>query len=415
MRELLVFFIVLLAMCLVIPASAADHSIQWQNHCSYPVWVAIQGGEQHTIKGIPPGPDPIGKDKTYGGCSCMFDATQTKAIGCNPTTRCDGLACAGPNGEGNFFKCDQGTPLVDGGGFKLDAKTGTHTSTVVRNWQGAFWGRTGCTGSDDDLDCGYQTCRVYTDGKGKTQCAGQGITPPATKGEINFDENGLDTYDVSIVDGFNVPMLIELVPGTGQKVPLDAKHAKFDCGEAGTKTNLLPLFNATGLNFDRLVKISNGKMTAIWSACSAASPPNPLDPRWKEYCCKPPWGPVQDYTINGNTKCDPTTWPADMNTAKFFHDYLIGSYSYAYDDDASTFQCKNADENTLTSYMVTFCGDNEPDRISLPGRTDHMHISEIQPTPTPVVTPVPTSTPLPAQTPVPAGRYNPASSGEPNF
>ncbi|MFA6225687.1 MAG: hypothetical protein WC620_05770 [Methanoregula sp.] len=104
-----------------------------------------------------------------------------------------------------------------------------------------------------------------------------------------------------------------------------------------------------------------------------------------------------------------------MDTAKFFHDYLIGSYSYAYDDDASTFQCKNADENTLTSYMVTFCGDNEPARINRPGRTDHLHISEIQPTPTPVVTPVPTSTPLPAKTPVPAGRYNPATSGEPNF
>ena len=413
MRKIFVLYIVLLAACMIIPSSAADHSIQWQNHCSNPVWVAIQGGEQYTVIGIPPGPEPLGKNKTYGGCSCMFDGTGTTAIGCNPTTKCDGLACAGPKGEGNFFKCDQGTPLVDGGGFKLNAKTGTHTSTVVRNWQGAFWGRTGCTGSDDDLDCDWQTCRVYTDGKGKTQCAGQGITPPATKGEINFDENGQDTYDVSIVDGFNVPMSIELVPGTGQKVPLDAKHAKFDCGVAGTKTDLLPLFKSTGLNYARLAKISDGTLMAIWSACSAASPPNPLDPRWKEYCCKPPWGSAQDYTINGNTKCDPTTWPKDMQTAQFFHDYLIGSYSYAYDDDASTFQCRNKDENTLTSYIVTFCGENEGERITLPGSDDHTHVPVFNPGP--VVTPGPTQTPAPVQTPVSTGRYKPGISGEPNF
>jgi hypothetical protein len=417
MRKLFVLFLVLAAAVMIIPASAVDHTIQWQNHCSYPVWVAIQGGEQYTVKGIVDKThNPKGDNTTYGGCSCMLDGSLTTPIGCNPTTKCDGLACPGPKGEGNYFRCNASTakPLVDGGGFRLDADNHmagpvtTHVSTLPMFWQGAFWPRTGCTGSDDDLNCDWMTCRVVDDGKGKTRCGGQGVTPPATKGEINFDQNGADTYDVSIVDGFNVPIEIELVPGTGKKVPLDAKHAMFDCGISGTQTELLPLFNATNLSFTRLVKTTEaGKMAAIWSACSAASPPNPQDPRWQEYCCKGKYGSAQDYAINGNTKCDPSTWPRDLDTASFFHKYLIGSYSYAYDDDASTFQCRNADTDTVTSYLVTFCGANEPDRISLPGSEGHTHVPVFNPGP--VVTPAPTQVPVVTQTAVPTTRYNPAS------
>jgi hypothetical protein len=410
MKKLMVVFFVFMAAVIIIPAGAAEHTIQWQNHCSYPVWVDIQGGLQYTVPGSN---SPSGKDTTYGACSCLFDKN-AKPFGCNPTTKCDQSVC-GPNRE---FKCDQGTPLVDGGGFRLDAAQGaqtTHTSVVSEKWQGGFWGRTGCTGTDDNLDCGWQTCRAYTDNQGKTQCGGAGVTPPATKGEINFDQGGYDTYDVSIVDGFNVPMAIEIVPGTGKTGSLPPDHKKFDCTLAGTKTDLLPLFNATGLNFNRLIKISDGKMMAMWSACSATSPPNPVDPRKDEYCCIDPWGSKQNYQNNGNKKCDPTTWPADMNTASFFHTYLIGSYSYAYDDDAATFQCMNADSDTFTSYIVTFCGANEDARINLPGSDTHTHVPVLSPTPVPTSAPLPVKTAAPVQTPVPTAPYNPVTSGQSNY
>ncbi|NMB79700.1 MAG: thaumatin family protein [Methanomicrobiales archaeon] len=391
-----------------------EHSIQWQNHCPYPIWVDVQGGEQTTIAGIKSVNNPEGKNTTYGGCACMLDGAKEKSIGCNPTTKCDGVACEGPNHEGNYFKCNTGVPLVDGGGFKLDAdlRPGaqtTHTSVVPMLWQGAFWGRTHCTGTDDDLDCDWMTCRVVTDGKGKLQCGGIGVTVPATKGEINFDENSVTTYDVSIVDGFNVPMKIEIVPGTGKKVPLDDKHSYFDCGPAGTSTDLLPLFNATGLASRLIKKTDAGEMAALWSACSISSAPNPQDPRWEEYCCKGVYGSAQDYEKNGNHKCDPTTWPKDLNTAAFFHQYLKGSYSYAYDDDASTFQCRNADSDTGVSVLVTFCGENEPPRITLPGQDTHTHVPVIVPTPVPTQTPVPLNTIAPVQTPV--APYNPSSGG----
>jgi len=410
MRKLLVLCLVAVTLILAPVHGAAQHSIQWQNHCSYPVWVDIQGGLQYTVPGSN---SPSGKDTSYGACSCLF-GKDGKPFGCNPTTRCNESVC-GLNRE---YKCDQGTPLVDGGGFMLDAdlRPGAqiaHTSVVSENWQGAFWGRTGCSGTKDNLDCGWQTCYAYTDGKGKTQCGGAGVSPPATKGEINFDQGGHDTYDVSIVDGFNVPMAIEIVPGTGRTGSLPPDYKKFDCTLAGTKTDLLPLFNATGLNFDRLIRVSNGKMMAMWSACSAASPPNPADSRKDEYCCINPWGSKQDFQQNGNRKCDPTTWPEDMQTAQFFHEYLIGSYSYAYDDDASTFQCMNAGADTPTSYLVTFCGEHERERINLPGSDEHTHVPVFNPGP--VVTPEPTQTPAPTQTPVPVRRYNPSTSDSPNF
>jgi len=417
MRFFSVFLLAAL-LVLVVPASAADHTIQFQNHCPYPVWVDIQGGEQTTIEGITSAKNPKGENATYGGCACMLDGAKEKSIGCNPTTKCDGVACEGPNHEGNYFKCDTGVPLVDGGGFRLDADGGaqaTHISTVPMFWQGAFWGRTHCTGTDDDLDCDWMTCHVVSDGKGKLQCGGIGVTIPATKGEINFDQNGVTTYDVSIVDGFNVPMLIEINPATGKKVPLDANHAYFDCGPAGTKTDILPLFKDTGLTSRLIMKTKAGEMAAIWSACSVSSAPNPQDPRWEEYCCKGVYESAQKYKENGNHKCDPTTWPADLNTAAFFHKYLKGSYSYAYDDDAATFQCRNKDEDTPVSAIVTFCGDNEGERTTLPGQDEHIHVSDVgDPTPvTPVPTPVPVGTVAPSQTQV--QRYNPANDNSGHF
>ncbi len=370
---------------------AAQHTIQWQNHCNYSVWVDVQGGQQYTLKGT-----------TYGACSCLPDNT------CSPTTRCDSTGC-GPD----LNKCDAGTPLVDGGGFRLDADTGTHTTTVEKNWQGAFWGRTGCSGSDDDLTCDWGTCRSNFDGKGKLQCGGVGLSPPSTKGEINFDQNGHNTYDVSIVDGFNVPMAIEVVKNTGKTGSEPKGKEKYDCTMAGTKTDIRLKFNETKLNYTKLANIQNGKMVGVWSACSWASPPNPEDPRIKEYCCIDPYGSKQDAVNHGGLKCNPSTWPADLNTAAFFKQYLPGSYSYAYDDDASTFQCMNKDDKIWTSYLVTFCGESEPGRITLPGDDGHSHLPDMSPTPLP--TPVPTRTPLPTQTPVPTGPYNPANSNSANF
>ncbi|MFA6333030.1 MAG: thaumatin family protein, partial [Methanoregula sp.] len=202
MNERVLLIILLMTPFLIIPVSAAEHTIQFQNHCSYDVAVSIVGGLQYK---------PAGSTMVYSACQCMADTT------CVPTTMCNYTAC----GTNNMNKCDQGTPLVDNGGFLLDADTRagaqtTHTISVPKFWQGSFQPRSNChNDSAGNYVCDYEqhTCRAYQDGQGKIQCGGHGITD-AIKGEINFDENGVDTYDVSAVDGFNIPVTIELVPGT---------------------------------------------------------------------------------------------------------------------------------------------------------------------------------------------------------
>lgn len=73
------------------------------------------------------------------------------------------------------------------------------TITVPKHWNGRFWGRTGCVfragrGHCQSGDCG-----------GRYQCGGNGAIP-ATLAEYDMNAwDGLDFYDVSMVDGSNLP------------------------------------------------------------------------------------------------------------------------------------------------------------------------------------------------------------------
>ncbi len=73
--------------------------------------------------------------------------------------------------------------------------------TVPNHWNGRFWGRTGC-----HFDrAGYGGCQTG-DCSGRLECQGSGAIP-ATLAEYNLDAwDHLDFYDVSMVDGSNLPM-----------------------------------------------------------------------------------------------------------------------------------------------------------------------------------------------------------------
>ncbi|KAA8520580.1 hypothetical protein F0562_014836 [Nyssa sinensis] len=74
---------------------------------------------------------------------------------------------------------------------------------TVPGWSGRIWARTGCT--FDELGTG--TC-LTGDCGGRLECDGMGATPPASLFEITLgtgDEK--DFYDVSIVDGYNLPLI----------------------------------------------------------------------------------------------------------------------------------------------------------------------------------------------------------------
>ena len=101
----------------------------------------------------------------------------------------------------------------------------TQTVNFPDHWSGRVWARTGCgSGSCETGDCGG----------GKFKCNGAGGIPPATLAEITFDGyGGLDYYDVSLVDGYNVKMAMSPKPGTYQ-----SGSGTYYCTRAGCNSDL---------------------------------------------------------------------------------------------------------------------------------------------------------------------------------
>ena len=82
------------------------------------------------------------------------------------------------------------------------------TFVVVGDWNARLWGRTGC-----HFDRGGRGGCQTGDCAGRFQCRGWGAIP-STLAEYDLDAyDHLDFYDVSMVDGSNLPMYITTVGG----------------------------------------------------------------------------------------------------------------------------------------------------------------------------------------------------------
>ncbi|KAF7548767.1 hypothetical protein G7046_g8559 [Stylonectria norvegica] len=115
------------------------------------------------------------------------------------TNRCDskiwpGIATQSGTGPGT-------------GGFEL-AEGQTKRLWVSPNWQGRIWGRTNCTVNGDSCACKTGDCFK------KLSCEFSGATP-ATLAEFNL-AGGINSaqtfYDISLVDGYNLPIGINYIP-----------------------------------------------------------------------------------------------------------------------------------------------------------------------------------------------------------
>nr|CAB3457469.1 unnamed protein product [Digitaria exilis] len=95
-----------------------------------------------------------------------------------------------------------GTSQLSTTGFKLDPGQ-TAQLAAPAGWSGRIWARTGCVFDAD----GAGVCQTGDCG-GRMECRGAGATPPATLFEVTLDgSGGLDFYDVSLVDGYNLPVV----------------------------------------------------------------------------------------------------------------------------------------------------------------------------------------------------------------
>ncbi|HEX4791909.1 MAG TPA: thaumatin family protein [Actinospica sp.] len=185
--------------------------------------------------------------------------------------------------------------------------------TVPAGWGGRIWGRTGC--SFDAAGVGH--CQTGDCG-GLFQCRGTGATP-ATLAELTLDSfDGLDFYDVSMVDGSNLPMYINTTHRT------DADPISSNGCYQGSCTKAVVCPSAMQVK-------AGGTAVACETACAAFG--------GDAYCCTGAWA--------GRQNCDPTKWPVDY-ARLVFKDAEPYAYSYAFDDSA-TMACKGG-----CYYRVTF-------------------------------------------------------------
>jgi len=286
----------------------------------------------------------------------------------------------------------QGNPLPANGGFKLAAG-----QTIAYTIPGAtsasrFWARTGCShDSNGILHCQTGDCPLppagYTATNDGTQCyvastnTQIGGIPPTTVAEFTLGGGSSipdfpDYYDLSLVDGFNVP--IEIIPSNGMNL---TSVGSFSCGDSSCKS-----FDCTKVPPELQLRDSAGNVYSCMSICIAIYNetqrnlfPSTLGAIWNgtdpvlghplkdlvccscgqgnggcssttcEYGCSP-YNLPSPSELGG--KCNVTTWPIGSNGQRYNEAYSSQcplAYSWQFDDHQATFQCIYPD------YQITYC------------------------------------------------------------
>eukprot|EP01018_Ginkgo_biloba_P023081 Gb_07679 [translate_table: standard] len=184
-----------------------------------------------------------------------------------------------------------------GGGKQLDQGQSWTVEVPAGTTAGRFWGRTGCNFDGS----GHGSCKTGDCG-GLLNCQGWGQIP-ATLAEFALNQfTNQDFYDISLVDGFNLPLSI--TPSNSQ------------CKKTGCNSDI-------NSKCPDELRVPDG----CKSPCAAFNRP--------EYCCTGAF-------VNN---CPPT------NYSQFFKAECPEAYSYTRDDQASNLDCQGG-----TNYKIVFCG-----------------------------------------------------------
>ncbi|XP_062109995.1 uncharacterized protein LOC133821853 [Humulus lupulus] len=189
-----------------------------------------------------------------------------------------------------------GKELISGESWILDANQSTSL--------GRIWARTGCRFDEDGRGkCDTGDCGGVLD----CQIGGQ---PPKTMAEYALTQtNNLDFFDISLVDGFNVPM--EFSP---------------------TSLNVHVDYSPTALCTKGIKCVVNITKDCPAELRAPGGCHNPCTVfKTAEYCCT-------------SGRCGPTDY------SRFFKERCPDAYSYSLDDQTSTFTCP-----AWINYNVVFC------------------------------------------------------------
>lgn len=193
--------------------------------------------------------------------------------------------------------------------------------TVPNDWTaGRIWGRTDCNFNNDSAS--GQTCLTAwcIGGLKCNPTTGTGV-PPATVAEwtLNGDDSQ-DYYDVSLVDGFNLPMQITNNVG---------------CSVAGCTADL----NSVCPSVLKGPTNSSGDTLGCQSACDANLSGDTTD---SPNCC------------SGSYSTAATCPPSGVEYYSFFKGNCPDAYAYAYDESSGTALWK-CDSSLSADYTLTFC------------------------------------------------------------
>ncbi|KAL1824563.1 hypothetical protein ACET3Z_011341 [Daucus carota] len=202
---------------------------------------------------------------------------------------------------------NQGHPVIAKGGFCLPSGQ-IKKFQVPGDWTGRVWARTGCNFANKNWKTGCQT----GDCDGKLECMGSTGLPPATLVQIALqaDKSKPSYYDVSVVDGYNLPVSVMTKPYSSKcKIGGCVKNMNNICPEE------LQVLN------------EEKEVVACKSACLAYN----VD----KFCCRNAYGSPE--------KCRPSVY------SRMFKEACPWYYSYAYDTPAPLVSCVS-DE-----FVITFC------------------------------------------------------------
>ncbi|KAG8997109.1 hypothetical protein FRB95_004767 [Tulasnella sp. JGI-2019a] len=200
------------------------------------------------------------------------------------------------------------------------AAAATVSFAVPDNWtSGRIWGRRNC---DFTTNPGPNSC---LDGgcNGGLLCdpkTGTGV-PPATLAEFTLStSSGVDYYDVSLVDGFNIPISITFTTASYCSIASCPVDLNANC-PAALKGPL----------------DSNGVAVGCKSDCTVD--PNPSD---SPSCC------------SGTHATPATCPPSGVPNYNYFKQNCPNSYVYAYDESSGT-ALQTCPSTTSADYTITFC------------------------------------------------------------
>ncbi|GER57246.1 pathogenesis-related thaumatin superfamily protein [Striga asiatica] len=199
-----------------------------------------------------------------------------------------------------------GHPTPQDGGFQLSTNQEI-VLNVPDKWSGRIWARQSCNFDQN----GQKGSCATGDCSGQLGCRGLGGLPPATVVEMTLGTSAspLHFYDVSLVDGFNLPVSMKPVGGG------------VGCGVASCEVDL-NICCPSALE----VRVA-GRVVGCKSACLAM--------KSAKYCC------TGEYS--SPKTCRPTVF------ARLFKAICPKAYSYAFDDSSSLNRCR------ASRYLITFC------------------------------------------------------------